>query len=62
MGEKINTTGGDIYFSIPGSGDIAYFSSDRQGGKGKNDIIALPLPTVFEPKKIVVRITTSVVA
>jgi Tol biopolymer transport system component len=54
LGDKINTEGNDTYFTIPGAGDVAYFSSTREGGKGKNDIIALPMPYVFEPKKIVV--------
>lgn len=54
LGDKINSPGNDTYFSIPASGDVVYLSTTRQGGKGKNDIIELPLPAVFQPKKIVV--------
>jgi len=54
LGDKVNSPGNDTYFSIPGSGDVVYLSTSREGGRGKNDIIELPLPTVFQPKKIVI--------
>lgn len=54
MGEKINTTGNDTYFTIPGSGDLAYMSTSLAGGAGGADIVAVPLPMVFKPKRIAV--------
>ncbi len=54
MGEKINTTGNDTYFTIPGSGDMAYMTTSVEGGKGGADIEAVPLPMVFKPKKIAI--------
>jgi len=54
MGDRINTSGNDTYFTIPGSGDLAYMSSSRPGGKGGEDIYAVPMPMLFAPKKIVV--------
>jgi len=54
MGEKINTTGNDTYFTIPGSGDLAYMTTSLAGGAGGADIVAVPLPMVFRPKKIAI--------
>ncbi len=54
LGDRINTTGNDTYFTIPASGDMAYMTSSRLEGKGGADIIAVPMPILFTPKKIVV--------
>jgi tetratricopeptide (TPR) repeat protein len=38
MGVPINTVGDDIFFVINTNGDLAYLSSEREGGKGGQDI------------------------
>ena len=43
MGDKINTSGNDIYFTIPMFGDVAYLASNRPGSLGMEDIYAVPL-------------------
>jgi hypothetical protein len=50
MGETINTTGNDIYFTIPASGDLAYLASNRSGGSGMEDIYSAPLQ-LFTPRE-----------
>ena len=54
LGDTINTTGNETYFTLPGSGDLAYMAVSLAGGKGGADIVAVPMPMVFSPKKIVV--------
>jgi hypothetical protein len=52
MGDVINTPRDDIYFTLPGSGELAYFSSDMRGGFGREDIYSISLP-VLMPKRVV---------
>lgn len=54
MGPTVNTPRNDIYFTVPGSGDLAYYSSNRQGGFGNNDIYVVPLPMELRPKTIII--------
>lgn len=54
LGNSINTTDNETYFTLPGSGDLAYMSSSAMKGKGGADIVAVPMPMLFTPKKIVV--------
>ncbi|TRX52630.1 OmpA family protein [Fulvivirga sp. M361] len=44
MGYPINTTANDDYFTLTADGRRAYFSSDRKGGKGGQDIYSLNMP------------------
>lgn len=58
LGGLVNTEYNDIYFSFPGSGDYAYFSSSAElpGAMGREDIYAIPIPMILSsPKFIVIR-------
>jgi len=54
MGSIINTARDDIYFTLPGSGDLAYFSSDMAGGLGREDIYSIPVPCLIPTSKLVI--------
>jgi outer membrane protein OmpA-like peptidoglycan-associated protein len=49
LGPLVNTPDKDYYFTIPASGDLAYFSSDRGNTIGQEDIYAVPIPLVMKP-------------
>jgi len=51
LGPKINSAGQDIYYTIPASGDYAYFSSDVYG-YGQHDIFRIALPTELRPEAV----------
>ena len=44
MGYPVNTTCNDNYFTLLADGKRAYFSSDRKGGQGAQDIYYLDMP------------------
>jgi outer membrane protein OmpA-like peptidoglycan-associated protein len=44
MGYPVNTTANDNYFTLIADGTRAYFSSDRKGGNGAQDIYYLDMP------------------
>ncbi|GHN02794.1 hypothetical protein WSM22_42830 [Cytophagales bacterium WSM2-2] len=44
MGYPINTTSNDNYFTLLADGKRAYFSSDRKGGQGAQDIYFIDMP------------------
>ncbi len=44
MGYPVNTTANDNYFTLTADGKRAYFSSDRKGGQGGQDIYYLDMP------------------
>jgi outer membrane protein OmpA-like peptidoglycan-associated protein/Tol biopolymer transport system component len=44
MGYPVNTTSNDNYFTLIADGTRAYFSSDRKGGQGAQDIYYLDMP------------------
>lgn len=44
MGYPVNTTANDNYFTLIADGTRAYFSSDRKGGLGGQDIYYLDMP------------------
>jgi outer membrane protein OmpA-like peptidoglycan-associated protein len=44
MGYPVNTTANDNYFTLIADGTRAYFSSDRKGGMGGQDIYTLDMP------------------
>lgn len=44
MGYPVNTTANDNYFTLIADGTRAYFSSDRKGGQGAQDIYFIDMP------------------
>jgi outer membrane protein OmpA-like peptidoglycan-associated protein len=44
MGYPVNTTANDNYFTLIADGTRGYFSSDRKGGMGGQDIYSLDMP------------------
>ncbi|MBZ0202919.1 MAG: OmpA family protein [Ignavibacteria bacterium] len=56
LGKEINTGGYDVAYKITTDGKYAYFSSDREGGKGGYDIYSIKLPPEAQPEKNVVTI------
>jgi len=51
LGKEINTAGYDVAYKITTDGKYAYFSSDRDGGKGGYDIYSVKLPPEAQPLK-----------
>lgn len=56
LGKEINTAGYDVAYKISTDGRYAYFSSDREGGKGGYDIYRVTLPKEAMPERNVVTI------
>ncbi|MEO8512686.1 MAG: OmpA family protein [Ignavibacteria bacterium] len=56
LGKEINTAGYDVAYKISTDGRTAYFSSDRDGGKGGYDIYSIKLPEEAQPEKNVVTV------
>lgn len=56
LGKEINTPGYDVAYKISTDGKFAYFSSDREGGKGGYDIYRVSLPKEAMPEKNVLTI------
>ncbi len=52
MGDIINTPRDDIYFTLPGSGELAYFSSNMRGGFGQEDIYSIEIPLLMPKNKL----------
>ena len=52
LGAEINGPGNDLFVSIPGSGKFLYYSSERPGGFGGEDIYQVPLPPDLGPQGI----------
>lgn len=48
MGYPINTTANDNYFTLIADGTRGYFSSDRKGGFGGQDIYSMDMPEDYE--------------
>lgn len=48
MGFPINTTANDNYFTLIADGTRGYFSSDRKGGFGGQDIYSMDMPEDYE--------------
>ncbi|HEU4718491.1 MAG TPA: OmpA family protein [Bacteroidia bacterium] len=49
LGYPINTYGDESGLIVGGNGQIAYFSSDRKGGLGCDDIYSFELPKALQP-------------
>ncbi len=56
LGKEINTAGYDVAYKISTDGKYAFFSSDRDGGKGGYDIYRVTLPKEAMPEKNVMTI------
>ncbi|MCI0448297.1 MAG: OmpA family protein [Chlorobi bacterium] len=56
LGKEINTSGFDVAYKITTDGEYAFFSSDREGGKGGYDIYSIKLPREAKPERNVVTI------
>jgi outer membrane protein OmpA-like peptidoglycan-associated protein len=56
LGKDINTAGYDVAYKITTDGKYAFFSSDRDGGKGNYDIYSIKLPPEAQPEKNVVTV------
>lgn len=56
LGKEINTSGYDVAYKISTDGKYAYFSSDREGGKGGYDIYRVALPKEAKPEKNVLTV------
>jgi outer membrane protein OmpA-like peptidoglycan-associated protein len=54
LGKDINTSGFDIAYKITTDGKLAYFSTNKPGGKGGYDIYSITLPEEAKPEKNVV--------
>jgi len=52
LGPRLNTNGYDAYFSIPASGEYAYFSSSKNS-LGLSDIMRVKMPEAAKPKPVV---------
>lgn len=44
LGSPINTAGDDIYFVLSADGKIGYYSSNKEGGYGQQDIYSIRMP------------------
>jgi len=49
LGYPINTTGDDLYFSLSPDGKLGYFSSEKKGGFGRQDIYVISMPPPPQP-------------
>ncbi len=56
LGKEINTSGYDVAYKISTDGKYAYFSSDREGGKGGYDIYRVTLPKEAMPENNVLTV------
>lgn len=51
LGDKINSNLNDYYYTIPASGDYAYFSSAKNS-YGRADLFRIPLPVEVQPDPV----------
>jgi len=58
IGYPINTYADESYLIVNSFGDLAYFASDRDGGKGGMDIYSFPLYEKARPKRVTYLIGT----
>ncbi len=54
LGAPLNSDKDDNAFTIGGSGEIGYFTSERAGGLGKGDVYQIAIPEAMRPKPTVV--------
>ena len=51
LGPDINSSGDDVFFNIPPSGQFAYYSKSQQDGNG--DIYKIAMPVFYQPAPVV---------
>ncbi len=54
LGAPLNSDKDDKYFTIGGSGEVGYFASSREGGKGGYDLYSVKIPESMRPQATVV--------
>ena len=54
LGAPLNSDKDDRFFTIGGSGEVGYFASSREGGKGMYDLYSIKIPESMRPKPTVV--------
>ena len=52
LGYPINTSADEITLIVNSTGDVAYISSDKLGGKGRQDIYSFPLYEEAQPNPV----------
>jgi outer membrane protein OmpA-like peptidoglycan-associated protein len=52
LGPSVNTSGGDLYYTIPASGQYAYYTSTAESDN--SDIYRIELPDSVRPKPVVI--------
>ncbi|MFM7340731.1 MAG: OmpA family protein, partial [Bacteroidota bacterium] len=52
LGARINSPADEDFYVIPAKGDFIYFSSEREGGFGQEDIYRIGLPLEMRPKPV----------
>jgi outer membrane protein OmpA-like peptidoglycan-associated protein len=50
LGQPLNSTGNDKFFTISASGEHAYFASERDGGLGQLDLYQVEIPEDMRPQ------------
>ncbi|MBO9700149.1 MAG: OmpA family protein [Sporocytophaga sp.] len=50
LGYPLNTAGEDVYFVLSANGKIGYYSSDKEGGQGRQDLYSVRMPVSEEPE------------
>lgn len=50
LGSPLNTAGDDIYFVLSADGKIGYYSTNREGGFGKQDLYSIRIPVEEVPQ------------
>jgi outer membrane protein OmpA-like peptidoglycan-associated protein len=50
LGYPLNTAGDDIYFVLSANGKIGFYSSDKEGGQGRQDLYSVRMPVSEEPE------------
>lgn len=53
LGPYLNTPNFDAYYTLSANGEYIYFSSARDGGKGKTDIYRAKLPSSLKPNPVI---------
>jgi outer membrane protein OmpA-like peptidoglycan-associated protein/Tol biopolymer transport system component len=54
LGSPLNSDKDDKYFTIGGNGEVGYFASSREGGKGMYDLYSIKIPESMRPQPTVV--------
>lgn len=49
LGYPINTAGDDLYFNLSPDGKFGYFSSEKAGGYGRQDLYVISMPPPAQP-------------